>query len=207
MERFGCFWTWRGAVAVLAWAGLTLSSPAGPAAAEGEAGCVLTFRHGGVIQAERCEERADSVAFLRLGGWVVVLKSALVSVQDETGLTRLNPLWSAEEERARVRGLPREGGVPVAPPAREAPPPAPSPPPPTVSYIPVPVPTPVLAQPVYPVGPFLAHPHPIAFFCPHCPKRGRVATKAPLVRIVPTDPSDIGPMAVQKTFPPISPLR
>ena len=169
----------------------------------GSAGCLVTFRHGEAVRADRCEDLGEAMAYLRFGGWVVVLKSSLVSIQDETGVTQLFPPWTPEEARAQLQGLPKEGGVPVSPPPEAAPPPPF--PQPTVVYYPVPVPVP--SQPVYQLPP----PPPIypgaVVFCPHCFPRHAVHPKPIPVRVVPTSPSDIGPMAIQKTFPPISPIR
>jgi len=114
--------------------------------------------------------------------------------------------WTAMELRAQTQALPKEGGVPVGPTGVEpyAPPPPPSQP--TVVYYPVPVPGPPSDQPAY-QGP-IAPAYPVAVpLCPHCYRRHRVHPKPSPVRIVPTSPWDIGPMAIQKSFPPISPLR
>ncbi len=174
------------------------------------AGCLLTFRHGGIVEADRCEDQGEAVAYLRFGGWVVVLKSALVSVQDETGVANFFPRWTPEELLAHTQGLPRQGGVPVAPSwsASEAAPPPP--PQPAVVYYPVPVPTPypsaasdatVSYGPAYPVYPVAALP------CFRCfPKRFH-PVKPVANRVVPTNPFNIGPMAIQKSLPPISPIR
>ena len=174
------------------------------ASAAASAGCVVTFRHGGSVQADGCADLGEAVAYLRFGGWVVVLKSALVSVEDETGITRLNPRWTPDETRAHVQAVPREGGVPVGPAAPEAPP-APAPQPPTVVYVPVPTPAP--SQIIYQVPPPTAYYPPVFVFCRNCVNPPVPPITPPFVRIVPTSPSDIGPQAIQKTFPSISPIR
>ena len=180
-----------------------------PPRAQAAAGCLLTFRHGGIVEADRCEDQGEAVAYLRFGGWVVVLKSALVSVQDEAGVANFFPRWTPNELRAQTEALPRQGGVPVAP-SYSVPETAPSPPQPTVVYYPVPVPTPypsaasdatVSYGPAYPVYPVAAVP------CFHCFPKRFPHPKPVQNRVVPTNPSDIGPMAIQKTFPPISPIR
>lgn len=187
---------WGALVACLA---LFTASPSGAAT-----GCALTFRHGGSVQADGCEDLGDAVAYRRFGGWVVVQKSALTSLADERGTSRFNPRWTPEEKRALTRAVPTEGGVPIATPAPEAPA-APPPQPPTVVYIPVP--TPATSQPVYEVAPpTYAYPFPVVI-CPSCSRHHPGRVKPPFVRVVPTNPSDIGPMAIQKSFPPISPLR
>jgi hypothetical protein len=178
-----------------------------PRAQAAAPGCVLTFRHGGTVEADQCEDLGEAVAYARFGGWVVVLKSAVGSVQDEKGVTNLFPLWTPEESRARTEALPRQGGVPVAP-SRSEPEPPPPPPQPTVVYYPVPVPAPypspdptVSYGPVYPVYPLAAVP------CFRCFPKPFHPVKPAANRVVPTDPSNIGPMAIQKSFPPISPIR
>ncbi len=177
-----------------------------PPRAQAAAGCVLTFRHGGIVEGDRCEDLGEAVAYLRFGGWVVVLKSALVSVQDETGIANFFPRWTPEELLAHTQGLPRQGGVPVAP-SSSVSEIAPSPPQPTVVYYPVPVPTPypsaasdssVSYGPVYPVA---------VVPCFRCFPKRFLPVKPVVNLVVPTNPSNIGPMAIQKTFPPISPIR
>ncbi len=177
---------------------LALASPA-----LGSPGCQVTFRHGGTVAAEQCQDTGNAIAYRQYGGWLVVQKSQLASVADEAGTRNFNPPWTPEEERQRIQNLPKEGGVPVAPAVSEAVAPPP-PPPPTVVY--VPVPTPVAAESVYQVAaPPLAYPGIV--FCAHCGPRRFFKPHATPTRIVPISPSDIGPMAIQKTFPPISPLR
>ena len=185
--------------ASLAVASLLLAAPA-----SASAGCVVTFRHGGSAQADACADLGEAVAYLRFGGWVVVLKSALVSVEDEMGVTRFNPRWTLEEARAQVQALPREGGVPVGPTAPE-PPVAPLAQPPQVVYVPVPSPAP--SQVVYQVPPPTAYYPPVFTFCRSCVNPHVPPGTPPFVRVVPTSPSDIGPQAIQKTFPSISPIR
>ncbi len=175
---------------------------AAPGAAS--AGCVVTFRHGGSVQADGCADLGEAIAYLRFGGWVVVLKSALLSVGDETGLTRLNPRWTPDETRAQVQAVPREGGVPVGPAGPEAPS-APAAQPPQVVYVPVPSPPP--SQVVYQVPPPVGYFPPVVVFCRNCFNPLVPPSTPPFVRVVPTNPFDIGPMAIQKTFPSISPIR
>jgi hypothetical protein len=172
-----------------------------PAAAS--AGCVVTFRHGEAVKAERCEDAGAGVAYVRFGGWVVVLKSALVSVEDERGLTRFNPPWTPVEARGQLQGLPTEGGVPVAPVPEPAP--APSPPPQTVVYYPVPVPVPT--QDVYEAADSPAYYPAGVVFCRHClrPPKRSAAPPPPSMRTFPFQ--TIGPQAIQRSFPSISPLR
>lgn len=178
--------------------GLPLASGTAPV------GCVLTFRHGGTVDADDCKDMGEAMAYRRFGGWVVVRKSVLTSVANETGTTRFNPPWTPEEGRAQAQVLPREGGVPIAPAAPEAPA-APPPQPPTVVYVPVPTPEP--APPVYQVAaPAYGYAVPIVA-CRTCVRHHPGGVKPPFVRVVPTNPSDIGPMAIQKSFPSISPLR
>ena len=168
-------------------------------------GCLVTFRHGETVPADQCDDLGHAVAYVRFGGWMVVPKSMLASVEDETGVKRLNPRWTPEEERAQLQAVPREGGVPIGPPAPETPlaPPLPSQ---TVVYVPVPSPAP--PQIVYQVVPQAVYYPPFVVFCPHCLRPHSQKTSMPTTRrIVPTSPSDIGPMAIQKTFPPISPIR
>ncbi len=160
------------------------------------------FRHGGMVRADRCEDMGAAIGYLQFGGWVVVPKSMVASVEDEAGVHLLNPRWTSEEQRAQLRALPEEGGVPVAPAITEAPTVASAPPPQPV-YVPVPVPSP--PQEVYEeASPAYVYPVPFAV-CRHC--RPHPHPKPPFVRVVPTNPSDIGPMAIQKTFPPITPLH
>ena len=167
-------------------------------------GCVLTFRHGGNAEADVCQDMGEAVAYRRFEGWVVVRKSALTSVEDETGTTRFNPPLTPEEERAQALGLPREGGVPIGPMPPEAAA-GPPPQPPTVVYIPVP--TAVPPQVVYQLPPPTTY-YPAGFvFCRQCLNPLVPPITPPFVRIVPTSPSDIGPQAIQKTFPSISPIR
>ena len=174
------------------------------APAPASAGCVVTFRHGGSVQADGCADLGEAVAYLRFGGWVVVLKSALLSVEDETGLTRLNPRWTPDETRAQIQAVPREGGVPVGPAAPETPS-APAAQPPQVVYVPVPIPAP--SQVIYQMPPPTAYYPPFFAFCRSCINHPVPPITPPFVRIVPTSPSDIGPQAIQKTFPSISPIR
>jgi hypothetical protein len=181
-----------------------------PSRAQAAAGCLLTFRHGGTVEADWCEDQGEAVAYHRLGGWVVVLKSTVVSVRDEAGTANFSPPWTPREIRAQTEALPRQGGVPVVP-SWGAPEPAPpSPAQPTVVYYPVPLPTPYPSEtsdatasygPAYPVYPVAAVP------CLRCFPKPFPHTKPVRSRVVPTNPRDIGPMAIQKTFPPISPIR
>ncbi len=183
---------------------VALASPLLAAPAPASAGCVVTFRHGGSVQADGCEDLGEAVAYLRFGGWVVVLKSALVSVEDETGIKRFNERWTPEEARAQVQALPREGGVPVGPTGPEAAA-APAAQPPQVVYVPVPSPMP--SQVIYQMPPPTAYYPPFFAFCRHCVNPRVPPGTPPFVRVVPTSPSDIGPQAIQKTFPSISPIR
>ncbi len=164
-------------------------------------GCLITFRHGGAVEADGCEDTGEAVAYRRFGGWIVVRKSALTLLQDEKGTRRLNPPWTPEEARAQMQALPREGGVPVGPMT----PLAPAEQPPQVVY--VPVPTPVPSQVIYQVPPPPGYYPPVFSFCRSCLKSPVPPARRPFVRVVPTSPSDIGPQAIQKTFPSISPIR
>jgi hypothetical protein len=168
------------------------------------AGCVVTFRHGEVVRGDSCEDAGDAVAYVRFGGWVVVRKSALVSIADETGVTRFYAPWTPAEAWAQLQGLPTEGGVPVAPAAVGPPPP----PPLQESVVYVPVPDPAPTQNVYQVdGPAVSfYPAGVAS-CRHClhPPKARHApptasprhSRSPAFRL----------HAVPRSLPSISPMR
>ncbi len=193
----------RGLLLWLAVAGAWVLVAAVPAAAPA-AGCVVTFRHGDVVRADWCEDAGVAVAYVRFGGWVVVQKSALASMEDETGITRFNPRWMPEETRAQVQALPREGGVPIGPTSAEGPPLLASQPP-QVIYVPVPTAEP--PQPAYEVAaPYYGYPYPVAI-CRHCSRRHPGGVRSPFVRRVPTNRPSTGPMAIQKSLPPISRTR
>jgi hypothetical protein len=171
-------------------------------------GCLVTFRHGVTVQADRCEDQREAIAYLRFGGWVVVLKSIVASVKDERGVTQLNSPWTAAELRAQTTSLPKEGGVPVGPTGVE--PYVLPPPPPVVVYYPEPGPAPgpgqpAYEQPVYAV-PVLAYPGAVAS-CPHCFRRRPVPHRPPFVRGKPASQSHVGPMAIPRSFSPVSPFR
>jgi hypothetical protein len=149
----------RTSLAGMVLAGLAFATPFSVMASPG---CVLTFRHGGIVQADACQDMGDAVAYLRFGGWIVVRKAVLASVADATATTVFNPPWTAAEERARLAVLPREGGVPIGPTGVALP----SAPPPQVVY--VPVPTPPLAPPGYEES-VVAYAYPLRFrVCPGC---------------------------------------
>lgn len=173
-----------------------------PLPARASTGCVVTFRHGQAVRADRCEDQGAALAYLRFGGWVVVLKTSLTSVEEASGITHFSPPFTAEEEQARLRSLPKQGGVPIGP---SDPLVIPPPPPPTVVY--VPIPTPVYVQPVYEMPPPVYYPAPVVL-CRHCrPHLKPKPTTSPAAQGPPFPFPTIGPMAVQRTFPSIVPPR
>ena len=188
MGRIGRVIPWLACLAAsgLACGALLLPSPAGATT-----GCLLTFRHGGIVQADRCQAMGDALAYLRFGGWVVVQKAALMSIQDETGVTQLFPRWPPAEERTQLEAVPKQGGVPIGPSA--LPPLPPLPPPTPAGYAPVPVPTP--APPAYQVdGVPLAYAGP-GVFCPSCVRRSLFRPGLTPTHRVRTSHPGIGPMA------------
>jgi hypothetical protein len=185
----------------VAWAWVLVAAV--PAAAQA-AGCVVTFRHGDVVRADWCEDAGVAVAYVRFGGWVVIPKAALVSVADETGVTRFSAAWTPAETRAQIQALPTEGGVPIGPTSAEMPPAFASQPP-QVIY--VPSPTPESPPPVYEVAaPYYGYPAPVVV-CRHCARRHPGGVRPPFVRGVHTNPSSMAPMTVQKSPPPMSRIR
>jgi hypothetical protein len=193
----------RGLLLWLAVASAWVLVAAVPAAAPA-AGCVVTFRHGDVVRADRCEDAGVAVAYVRFGGWVVVPKATLVSVAGETGVTKFFTPWSPAETRAQVQALPREGGVPIGPTSAEGPPLLASQPP-QVIYVPVPTAEP--PQPDYEVAsPYYGYPYPVGI-CRHCSRRHPGGVRPPFVRGVPTNRPSTGPMAIQNSLPPISRTR
>ena len=170
----------------------------------GSAGCTVSFRHGEMVRADRCEDQGEAVAYVRFGGWVVVPKAALVSVADETGVTRFSAPWTPAEMRAQVQALPREGGVPIGP-TGAAMTLSLATPPPQVVYVPVPVSEP--PQPVYEVAsPAYGYAYPVGL-CRHCSRRHPGSPRHPIVRGAPANPSPTGPMAIQQSLPPTSRMR
>jgi hypothetical protein len=187
--------------AALSWAGAFVAAV--PAAAS-VVGCVVTFRHGDAVRADRCEDQGEAVAYVRFGGWVVVPKSALVSVADERGVTRFFPPWTPAETRAQVQALPTQGGVPIGPTGVEMPLSL-APPPPQVIYVPAPTPEP--PQPAYDVAaPYYGYPYAVAV-CRHCARRHPGGVRPPIVRGAPTNLPSTGSMATQNGLPSISRMR
>jgi len=189
--------------AAVSWAGAFVAAV--PAAAS-VGGCVVTFRHGDAVRADRCEDQGEAVAYVRFGGWVVVPKAALVSVADETGVTRFSAPWTQAEARARVEALPTEGGAPIGP-SSAAMALSLASPPPQVIYVPAPAPEP--PQPAYGVeapGYGYGYPYPVVL-CRHCFRRPPGGLRPPFVRGVPTNIPSTGSMAIQNGLPSISRMR